>query len=194
MNLKNEIDLILASASPRRKFLLQASGFVFKQIISEVNEDYPDELGINEIAVYLATKKARAIPINENSTSVVLAADTIVVHDSLLYGKPKSYDQAVSFLHKLSGNWHDVITGVCLRNSLKENCFSERTSVKFESLNSEEIEFYLEKYDPFDKAGAYGIQDWLGWNKISSIKGSYSNVMGLPMAAVYKALIEFGNN
>lgn len=183
--------LILASKSPRRKEILTHAGFDFEIFLKEVNEDYPENMDVDKVAEFLAVKKANACKEAITEDKILLAADSIVILGNKIYGKPTDYEDAFRILTELSGNMHTVMTGVCLKSLNKQISFSGITEVQFDKLNREEIEYYITHYQPFDKAGAYGVQDWIGLCKIKSIIGTYTNVMGLPMNLVYKHLEEF---
>ncbi len=161
----------------------------FRIVLKEVDESYPGDLTPAEVAVYIAEKKARAF--DESTTNeVVLTADTIVTIDGLILGKPESLDHAVEMLNLLSGRVHQVITGVCLLNQHRYNLFHDVSEVFFRKLTMEEITWYVEKYKPLDKAGSYGIQEWIGITAIERISGSYTNVVGLPTEKVYQQLLK----
>jgi len=159
----------------------------FRIVLKDVDESYPDGLSPEEIAVYIAEKKARAF--DESVTDeVVLTADTIVAVDGQILGKPENSEHAVQMLHTLSGKVHRVVTGVCILYKQKYNLFHDVSEVFFRTLTDEEIRFYVEKYQPLDKAGAYGIQEWVGLAGIQRINGSYTNVVGLPTEKLYQQL------
>ncbi len=189
-NLK-DYQLILASQSPRRHQMLKELGLDFKIQTKDVEEIYPDHLKGEEIPVYLAKLKAEAFNLDLNKKELVITADTIVCVDDLVLGKPKGRDEAVSMLQMLSGRSHRVISGVCMKAKHKEVCFSTTTYVHFKELTIEEIDYYIDHYKPFDKAGAYGIQEWIGFVGISHIEGSYFNVVGLPIQRMYQELSAF---
>lgn len=176
--------IILASQSPRRKQLLEWAEVDFEIIVQETDESYPAGLTVADVAVHIARNKALAI----QSSKPVLAADTIVVLGDRIIGKPKSREQAIEILTSLSGKQHQVITGVVILHGGKEISFADVTEVAFHELTVEEISFYIDKYKPFDKAGAYAIQEWIGVTGIKSINGDFYNVMGLPVSRVVKAL------
>jgi septum formation protein len=180
--------IILGSASPRRKQLLSDIGLKFSIQTSTKEEDYPPNLKKYEIAEFLAKQKAKLLSENLSKTDLIITADTIVSFKGELFNKPKNKKQAFSTLSKLSGNTHTVITGVCIKNHQKEITFSATTLVTFNKLTKEEINLYINNCNPFDKAGSYGIQDWIGRIGVKNIKGSYSNVIGLPTAEVYQQL------
>lgn len=183
--------IILASQSPRRKQLLEWAEIPFETIVKETDEFYPPGLTPEEIAIYIARNKAMAVQHIVEPGKTVLAADTIVVLNEAIIGKPVHREEAVSILFALSGMKHKVITGVVLRNDDKEIAFADMTDVEFHKLTIEQIEFYVDKYKPYDKAGAYAIQEWIGVVGIKSIDGDFYNVMGLPVSRVVKALTEF---
>ncbi len=185
--------IILASGSPRRKQLLTELGLNFEVRTKATPEDYPDDLAAEEIAELLAIRKAKAFEEELSDNQLVIAADTTVVLDGKLLEKAPDALQAAQMLRTLSGKTHQVITGVCLKSKLKTISFREYTKVIFNELSEKEIQYYIEKYKPFDKAGAYGIQEWIGMSCIKAIEGSYFNVVGLPTQAIYQKLKnEFG--
>jgi len=179
--------IILASKSPRRQELLKLMDLEFRIVLKEVDESYPDNLTPEEIAVFIAQKKAAAFD-EEVSDEVVLTADTIVSIDGHILGKPETPEHAIEMLKMLSGKTHQVITGVCLLYQHKYNNFFDVSDVSFRTLNDEEIKNYVAKYKPMDKAGSYGIQEWIGLAGIKKINGSYTNVVGLPTEKLYNEL------
>jgi septum formation protein len=179
-------EIILASQSPRRKMLLEWAEVPFRVVVKETDESYDPSLSPTEIAIQIARNKALAVA--ENNGQVILAADTIVVLDGEIIGKPRDEAAAFATLKKLSGRVHTVITGVVIRSSNGEAAFADSTEVEFYELNDENIRFYVEKYKPYDKAGAYAIQEWIGVTGIKSIRGDFYNVMGLPVSRVVKTL------
>ena len=183
--------LILASKSPRRSQLLREAGFTFSVQGLDVNEDFPPEMPVEEVATYLARRKALASAIFIEDREIILSADSVVIIDGRIYNKPADYDEAFQMIRLLSGRQHSVITGVCLLSAEQERTFSDRTEVYFDELTDEEIDYYIRTCRPFDKAGAYGVQEWIGLCKIQRIDGSYANVMGLPVHLVYKELQAF---
>lgn len=189
-NLK-DYQLILASQSPRRHQMLKELGLDFKIQTKDVEEVYPDHLKGEEIPVYLAKLKAEAFVLDMNEKELVITADTIVCVDDMVLGKPKDRADAVKMLKMLSGRSHQVISGVCLKSKEKEATFSTTTNVHFKELSLEEIDYYIDNYKPFDKAGAYGIQEWIGFVGIDGIEGSYFNVVGLPIQRLYQELSGF---
>jgi septum formation protein len=204
----NHRRIILASQSPRRRQLLEWAEVRFEVQIVPTDETYPDDLAVDQIPVHIAKQKAYAVinrttltdhadehgvsenraPLaDENLPSIIIAADTVVVADNKIIGKPTSSDHAFEILSTLSGATHEVITGVCIKGR-SEVTFADRTLVAFHELTADEIMFYIEKYKPYDKAGAYGIQEWIGVTGIRSITGDFYNVMGLPVSRVLQAL------
>ena len=180
--------IILASQSPRRKQLLEWAEVPFEILVKETDERYPSGLSMEETVIHIARHKALAIePINTTALPV-LAADTIVVLDNLVIGKPKDRADAIAILQSLSGKIHFVITGVVILHKGKEIVFADRTEVAFHLLTEDQIIFYVDKYKPYDKAGAYAIQEWIGVTGIKSVKGDFYNVMGLPVSRVIQAL------
>ena len=179
--------LILASKSPRRQKLLSELGIVFTVEENKVDETVPLDMPAKEVPTYLAEKKAQ--PFEPQSAShLILAADTIVLLDDEILGKPANREDAIRMLHKLSGRQHSVITGVSLLMDGKYHTFREVTLVYFRSLSAPDIEYYIDHYQPFDKAGAYGIQEWIGYVGISRIEGDFYNVMGLPVCRLLQEL------
>ena len=180
--------IILASKSPRRQELLRLMDVDFRIVLKDVDESYPDTLTPEEIAVYIAEKKAKAFDESVDD-EIVLTADTIVSIDGHILGKPESTAHAAEMLHMLSGKVHKVITGVCILYKHKYNLFHDVSEVFFRKLTTDEINSYVEKYQPLDKAGAYGIQEWIGLVGIDRINGSYTNVVGLPTEKLYQQLM-----
>jgi septum formation protein len=183
--------IILASRSPRRQQLLRELGLNFEIVIKDYKEIYPEGLCGEEIAWYLAHGKAILFKNEISDNEIVITADTIVWCKGKVLGKPQDSEDAVRMLREISGNTHEVITGVCLYSSSKEKTFSSSTKVTFDSLSEGEISYYVEKFEPYDKAGAYGIQEWIGLMGCSHIEGSYFNVVGLPVQRLYKELKDF---
>jgi septum formation protein len=182
-----DFHIILASGSPRRKELLKGLDLDYTIETKEVDEVYPDHLKEQEITEYLARLKADAFG-NIDEHTLIITADTIVWHQNQAVMKPVDDADAVAILKKLSGEMHLVYTSVCLRTQQFEKVFSETTEVYFDPLTDDEIRYYIDQYKPFDKAGAYGAQDWIGYVAINRIVGSYFNVMGLPVHRLYKEL------
>lgn len=177
---------VLASQSPRRKQLLEWAEVDFEIIVEPTEETYPEGLSPEEVAVHIARQKAAAVRSKTDKT--IIAADTIVVLGEEIIGKPRDREDAVVILEKLSGNHHKVITGVVIDDGKTETAFADVTDVQFHSLTSEQLSFYVDKYKPYDKAGAYAIQEWIGVVGIKSINGDFYNVMGLPVSRVVQAL------
>lgn len=192
--LKNRLkskNLILASGSPRRQELLKSLGVPFEIRIKEIDEVYPKHLKKSEISDYLAQLKSNAFVEELNPKDLLITSDTIVWYHNMALGKPKSKDDAFQMLQKLSGKTHEVITSVCIKSLQKEDIFNCITKVTFKELSNEEIQFYIDNYNPMDKAGAYGIQDWIGQIGVTKIEGSYFNVMGFPIHKIYSQLLKF---
>lgn len=184
--------IILASNSPRRKELLAGLDIPFDvRVIDGIDESFPQDLLTKDIAGYIAKKKADAYQQAMAADELIITADTIVILGQKVMGKPKDAAEAVEMLHELSGHTHQVITGVCLTTKEKQVNFSVETDVTFKTLTDEEIHYYVEHYRPFDKAGAYGIQEWIGHVGVTGMNGSYFNVMGLPVQRIYEALRMF---
>jgi septum formation protein len=180
--------IILASQSPRRSQLLQWAEVPFEVIVKETDETYPAQLPVTDIAIHIARNKALAVQQITGNEIPILAADTIVVLQNEIIGKPKDREDAVNILQKLSGNHHQVITGVVILNGSNTVQFADVTDVVFHTLTKAQIEFYVDKYKPYDKAGAYAIQEWIGVVGIKSINGDFYNVMGLPVSRVVQEL------
>ena len=189
--MRNIPQIILASKSPRRQELLRLMDVDFRIVLKDVDESYPEHLNPEEIAVYIAEKKARAFD-EIVQDEIVLTADTIVSVAGQILGKPESKEHAKEMLAILSGKVHKVITGVCILYKHQYNLFHDVSEVFFRKLSSDEIDFYVEKYQPLDKAGAYGIQEWVGLTGIEKINGSYTNVVGLPTEKLYQQLMRLG--
>jgi septum formation protein len=188
----NQYDIILASASPRRRFLLGELGLKFECLGNhELEETYPDHLQAEAIPLYLAKLKARSYASLIKEGSILITADTIVWLNREVIGKPCDKEDARAMLQKLSGKMHYVYTGVCLTSPGKETSFTAESKVFFRNLTGAEIDYYVDRYNPVDKAGAYGIQEWIGYIGVERIEGSYFNVMGLPVQRLYSALIRF---
>jgi septum formation protein len=182
--------LILASGSPRRQQFMHDLDVDFEVRLKDVEEVYPDHLKGSEITDFLALLKAQALDdLAENE--IVITSDTIVWHQDKALGKPKDYEDAFAMLSSLSGKTHEVITSVCIKNTVAINVFNETTKVTFNALSDDEIKYYLDNYKPYDKAGSYGIQEWIGLVAIARIEGSYANVVGLPVDKVYQYLCKF---
>lgn len=191
-NLK-KYKVILASNSPRRKELLAGLGVQYEvRTLSDVNESYPDILRGEEIPLYISKEKADAYRSVLQPGELMITADTIVWLKDKVLGKPADREEALEMLRNLSGCIHDVFTGVCLTTTSWQRSFVARTEVRFSTLSEDEIAFYVDKYHPMDKAGAYGVQEWIGFIGVESIAGSYYNVMGLPVQKLYKELLKVG--
>jgi septum formation protein len=186
-----QYEIILASQSPRRQQLLADLGIPFVAQSMDVEEVFPVGLGMNEVPVYLAELKATAFLPQLKDNQLVITADTIVWLDGQVLNKPSGYDDGFRMLKDLSGKKHQVITGVCLLSTHKKISFFASTDVWFKELSDEEIHYYLENFRPYDKAGAYGIQEWIGYIGIQRIEGSFFNVMGLPVQSLYEHLKTF---
>jgi len=183
--------IILASKSPRRRQLLEGLDIPFEVVIHEVDEIFPEGLPMEEIPVYLAKLKAEPFAEELSHDALVITADTIVWIEGVVLGKPTNYEHAAEMLRQLSGKKHVVITGVCLTSREKQVTFSATTDVYFKDLSNDEIDYYLQNYRPYDKAGSYGVQEWIGYVAITRIEGSYFNVMGLPVQRLYEELRKF---
>ncbi|MGK0638581.1 Maf family nucleotide pyrophosphatase [Schleiferia thermophila] len=186
-----DYQLLLGSASPRRHELIYLMNLPYRIVKMRVDESYPLHLKGADIAEYLSRKKSMVYFKNLTDKEILVTADTIVWHKDEALEKPESRQNAIEMLHRLSNDWHQVFTGVTLAHLSLQTTFSVCTEVYFETLTDEEIEFYVDDYRPFDKAGAYGMQEWLGVVKVSKIKGSYTNVVGLPTAELYIQLRNF---
>ncbi len=193
MNLDNinHYNIILASKSPRRQHMLKDLGLNFEVRIKETEETYPSEMEVEEIPVYLAEQKALAFKDEIKDNDLIITADTIVALGEEVLGKPNDREHAKEMLNKLSGTSHRVISGVSLYSKEKLISFNCITNVFFKPLKEEEISYYLDTYKPFDKAGAYGIQEWIGYIGVERVEGSFYNVVGLPIQQLYKHLTEF---
>lgn len=188
----NKYEIVLASNSPRRKELLQRMGVNFKvRTLFGIDESYPDSLRGEDIVCYISRNKAKAYQSSMAPNELLITADTIVYVDGEVMGKPNNAEQAKEMLHKLSGKTHQVITGVTIVTAKRTENFGVTSQVKFTNITDEEINFYVDNYLPFDKAGAYGIQEWIGIVAVEEIKGSYFNVVGLPVQRLYQKLKTF---
>lgn len=182
--------IILSSNSPRRKELLAGLGVDFEvRVLKGVDEWYPDDIPLNEVPLYIAIEKASAYTVAKDE--LVVTADTVVIVDNEILGKPKDRAEAYGMLRKISGKTHQVVTGVCLTTIDDQRSFTVTTDVEFKELSDNEIYYYIDKYRPFDKAGAYGIQEWIGYVGVLSLKGSYYNVMGLPVQRIYEEFTSY---
>ena len=181
--------LILASNSPRRKQLLASLGVSFEQqVLPDLDEAYPPHLRAGDIAEYIARAKAQAYLPTLQANDLLLTADTIVYNEGKVYGKPQNREEACAMLAELSGKTHHVYTGVCLATTQWQRSFATDTKVSFATLSQDEIAYYVDTFQPYDKAGAYGIQEWIGYVAVENIEGSYFNVMGLPIQRIYQEL------
>lgn len=183
-------EIILASQSPRRKQLLEWAEVDFEIMVADTDESFPDNIAVEDVAIHVATEKARVIQ-GKSDGKIIIAADTIVVLNNEVINKPVDRGDAIRILSRLSGSHHKVITGVVILRGEKKVSFADTTDVEFHRLTQSQIEFYVDKYKPYDKAGAYAIQEWIGVVGIKSINGDFYNVMGLPVSRVVKALENF---
>ncbi len=181
-------DYILGSGSPRRAQLLTEAGLKFKIIKSNVDETFDSKMDIYEVAEYLSVVKSDALANNLSSNQLLITADSVVIFNNTILGKPNSVEEAKDTIKRLSGKTHEVITGVCLRTVDRTHSFSVKTEVVFDAISDCEIDHYVSKYKPFDKAGSYGVQEWIGHCKVAYMSGTYTNVMGLPVRELYQAL------
>lgn len=187
----NHRKIVLASASPRRKQLLEWAEIPFEIIVHPSDESFPVGMHFIQAAEFIAFQKAKAVSLVVGGNPIILAADTIVVLDNEIIGKPKDAIEAFQMLNCIQGRTHQVVTAVAIMNQFKQQLFSEITEVSFNPLSSDQIQFYIDNYKPFDKAGAYGIQEWIGVVGIKSINGDFYNVMGLPVSRVVQELQSF---
>jgi len=183
--------LVLASKSPRRQMLLRQLNWTFDIITQNTDESYPSSLDIAKVPIYIAKQKASAVLPKISKNQLIIAADTIVALNKTIFGKPKNATDAFRILQQLSGKKHKVITGVCLQTQKTEHCFSCTTDVFFKTLSEQQMKYYIDHYKPYDKAGAYAIQEWIGMIGIEKIDGCYFNVMGLPLSRLYEELSFF---
>ncbi|MCC6251752.1 MAG: septum formation protein Maf [Bacteroidia bacterium] len=191
LEISNKYKIILGSGSPRRKQLLHDLGINFETIVANIDEDFPEHLKAQEIPLFLSKKKADFLKAQLQEQQLLITADTIVWLNNKAINKPENYREAFQMLQSLSGNKHEVYTGVCLTSISKQHCFYARTEVFFKPLSNDEIDYYITHYKPFDKAGSYGAQDWIGLTGVEKIHGSFYNVMGLPTKELYENLIAF---
>ena len=184
--------VLLASNSPRRKELLQGIDIDFEiKVLPDIDESYPASLPVEEVAEFIAEKKASSYTNNLKEDELLITADTVVILDGAIFGKPNNKEEANAMLTALSGKAHRVISGVCLATLEKQISFSVTSEVLFSELSNEEIEYYINRYSPFDKAGSYGIQEWIGYIGVEHLSGSYFNIMGLPIQRLYRELKNF---
>ncbi|MDR2918437.1 MAG: Maf family nucleotide pyrophosphatase [Tannerella sp.] len=182
--------IILASNSPRRKELLKGLGLDFEVcVIPGIDESYPADIPPDEVPCYIALKKSKAYNVSNNE--LIITADTVVILDNVIIEKPNDREDAIQMLHRLSGHSHEVITGVVISTQQKQVSFSVKSTVSFATLTDEEITYYVDTFQPYDKAGAYGIQEWIGYIGVQGINGSFYNVMGLPVQRLYQELKQF---
>jgi len=184
-------NFILASKSPRRQHLLKSLGVDFQVVVKEVKEDFPAGLPKEEIPVYLARLKAQPFRKQLKPDDLLITADTIVWHRNNVLGKPSGITEAKEMLSELSGSEHVVVSGVCLTSAEKQKTFYSVSNVQFKKLSNDEIDYYISTFKPFDKAGAYGIQEWIGCIGIKHIEGSFYNIMGLPVQELYEEILQF---
>jgi len=181
--------IVLASNSPRRRELLSGLNLEYTvRVLPDIDESYPDTLKGEEIPMYISREKAEAYRNSMAEDELIITADTVVCINEKVLGKPRTQEEAKEMLRELSGKTHQVITGVCLMTCGLQRTFSATTQVTFDVLTEDEIEFYVEKFRPLDKAGAYGVQEWIGFVGVSRLEGSYFNVMGLPVQRLYQEL------
>lgn len=180
--------ILLASKSPRRRQLLEALGCSFRIVEQNIEESFPEDLPKAQVPIYLAEQKAAAVREQLQAGEVILASDTIVLQDDTIFHKPKDHQDALRILRALSGRQHKVITGVCLLGEDQQISFSDTALVHFAPLSEEEMNYYIQTFQPYDKAGAYAIQEWIGLAKITKIEGTYNTIVGLPTQKVYEAL------
>ena len=186
------MNIVLASNSPRRRELLAGLGIEFEvRVLPDIDESYPADLPVMQIAEYIAHKKASAYLLTMKDNDLVITADTVVIIGNEVLGKPKDEEDAKRMLRLISGKTHQVVTGVCLTTTKQQHHFSVSTDVTFKDLPENEINYYITKYKPFDKAGAYGIQEWIGYVGVTSLNGSYFNVMGLPVQKLWEELKKY---
>lgn len=187
----NNRPLILASQSPRRSQLLREAGFEFIVNAVDIDESFPATMRVEEVAPWLAQRKAAAAKHLITDREIILAADSVVIHQGNIYNKPADYAEAFHMIRTLSGQQHTVITGICLLSAEQEQVMAGVSQVWFAELSDAEIDYYIRRCEPFDKAGAYGVQEWIGLCKITRMEGTYANIMGLPVDLVYHALLAF---
>lgn len=186
------MNIVLASNSPRRRELLAGLGIEFEvRVLPDIDESYPADLPVMQIAEYIAHEKASAYLLTMKDNDLVITADTVVIIGNEVLGKPKDEEDAKRMLRLISGKTHQVVTGVCLTTTKQQRHFSVSTDVTFKNLPENEINYYITKYKPFDKAGAYGIQEWIGYVGVTSLNGSYFNVMGLPVQKLWEELKKY---
>ncbi|MFT7121387.1 MAG: septum formation protein [Neolewinella sp.] len=193
MQISPDLHIVLASKSPRRSYLLEQAGIPFIIRTADVEEVYPESTPVLDVAPYLAELKAEgAVHLLESDQEVLLTADSVVIIDDVIYGKPKNREEAIETLEKLSGVSHTVVTGCCLKSHTRKEVFSAVAEVHLDEMTRDEIEWYVDTYKPYDKAGSYAIQEWVGLAKINRIEGTYPTIMGLPVHLVYDRLVKWG--
>ena len=184
--------VLLASNSPRREELLRGLDINFEiKVLPDIDESYPSDLPVEEVAEFIALKKANSYTSNLKDDELLITADTVVILNNIIYGKPTNKEEAKEMLCALSGKTHSVISGVCLASIEKQTSFSVGSDVEFSELTNEEIAYYIERYAPYDKAGSYGIQEWIGYIGVKHLSGSYFNIMGLPIQRLYSEMKSF---
>ena len=184
--------ILLASNSPRRKELLKGLDIEFEvKVLPDIDESYPNSLPAEHVAEFVAQKKADSYINSLKADELLITADTVVILDGVIFGKPNNEEEAKEMLHALSGKTHRVVSGVCLASIDKQTSFSVSSDVEFSELTNQEIDYYIGRYSPFDKAGSYGVQEWIGYIGVKHINGSYYNIMGLPIQRLYKEIISF---
>lgn len=191
LNKLDKYTIILGSNSSRRKKILEKMNINVEVRVSNIDESITSDINLIEIPVFLAQKKSNSLSKDLKEKEILITADTVVIYKDQIITKPKNSLDAKKILEKLSNNTHQVITGVCIRNQNKEHTFSNITEVTFNNLNDNDIDYYIKKFNPYDKAGSYGIQEWIGLIGVKKIKGSYTNVVGLPSSQVYQELNKF---
>lgn len=183
--------IILGSQSPRRRELLKGAGFDFEIFSPEMDESFDDDMDVYKVPAFLAEKKGDLVYEKFGSDKIIITADTVVILENEIIGKPTDFKDAKQILQKLIGKMHEVVTGVCMQFNGKKMVFSDTTKVYFEALSQKEIDYFVDNYKPLDKAGAYAIQEWIGYIGVRRIEGCFFNVMGLPIPLVYKKLKEW---
>ena len=191
LNKLDKYTIILGSNSSRRKEILEKMNIKVEVRASNIDESITSDINIIEIPVFLAQKKSNSLSKDLKEKEILITADTVVIYKEKIITKPKNSLDAKKILEKLSNHTHQVITGVCIRNQNKEHTFSNITEVTFNKLNDNDIDYYIKQFNPYDKAGSYGIQEWIGLIGVKKIKGSYTNVVGLPSSQVYQELNKF---
>ena len=191
LNKLDKYTIILGSNSSRRKKILEKMNINVEVRVSNIDESITSDINLIEIPVFLAQKKSNSLSKDLKEKEILITADTVVIYKNKIITKPKNSLDAKKILEQLSNNTHQVITGVCIRSQNKEHTFSNITEVTFNNLNDNDIDYYIKKFNPYDKAGSYGIQEWIGLIGVKKIKGSYTNVVGLPSSQVYQELNKF---